>query len=213
MGKALKSVMLARLSKRIVETGKHRGTFTAIADVDIPHHRGPGDATEGHAADLVKPIDRKITRSAEHLGYVHERRHLEVDVRRFRVESPDRMTHLRAAGEFIAVVEPPGAETAQRLLAADVALVAPDAAERPERQARHTGHVTYRHVGRHDSVRPDRPVKARVAPGLAIEGLVEDAAAAGGTSVDDNPHTLPRHGEIVPRVVDHGVAIQQLAVG
>src|ERR1700733_7731339 len=100
MGKALRSVAMcnAWVLKRIVETGKHGGAFTAVADIDITNDRRSGNATECHATDLVKPVDRKVAGSPEHLAHVHERRDLEVDVRRLGVESPDGMAHLGTAG-------------------------------------------------------------------------------------------------------------------
>ena len=66
------------------------------------------------------------------------------------------------------------------------------------------GQVTQRHVGGQHRVRPDRPKAAPVDSGLAVQGVVEHAAAAGHAAVDDDPHSVAGRGQVVACVVNDG---------
>src|SRR5580704_11609671 len=100
------------------------------------------------------------------------------------------MPHFGARRKRVTVVKAAGPKTSQRLPAADIALIAADTAQGPERQPGRARQIPYGGMGGHHRIVTDRPVAARITAGLAVQRLVENAAAAGSTAINDNPHAL-----------------------
>ena len=122
------------------------------------------------------------------------------------------MAQLQAAGEGIAIVEPPGAEAAQRLRAADLAVASADIAERPERHV-----VRRRQIARATcATRIVFSATGRIPPiaaHFAVHGIVQQTIAAGQPAVGNQLHAPAGHRQIIAGVIYEGQAIQQLLVG
>src|SRR5262249_30216497 len=79
----------ARPSEGIVDAGKDRDALVAIADIDIAHDEGMGDAAEANAAGVVEVVDRRIRHAVEDLTGVDEGRRLEGQGLREKIEVED----------------------------------------------------------------------------------------------------------------------------